>query len=63
MTRRYRGCYRGPCYTKVSLLGGRLVLSVCRYRRETYDCQGTRRETSVDRQAAAGLRGSAIIYR
>jgi len=33
MTRRYRGCYRGPCYTKVPLLGGRLILSVYQYRR------------------------------
>jgi len=34
MTRRYRGCYRGPWFKKVKLLGGRLVLSVRQRRRD-----------------------------
>ena len=42
MTRRYRGCYRGPCYTKVVMLGGRLVLSVYQYRRAMRLNEGTR---------------------
>ena len=33
MRPRYKGCYRGPGYTKITLLEGRVVLCVYQYRR------------------------------